>query len=242
MGSISHPAQGPDVLIVAGARWAYHCFHHYGAYICQAGRSFRSTTRLGYYAHGAIQREFPMIRGRTDHVAETRDTVHSLLMSGDPEDARLAAVVALLVLDGREGSHSQIFLLSPPQSEETLVLPHPIRNTRTGRGRAWTQGHRYVPETVIMSEPHTTDELDERVKATPRSGKTGEASDDPVATITRAHVPGNEAGRWPCPIPIIFGLGAGRRHVGRDATVTAGPSVIQPDARMHRTGCGASAC
>lgn len=170
MGTFSNPADGSDVLIVAGTRWAYHCFRHYGAYICGAARSFRPTTRLGYYANGAIQREFPMIQGRRDHVAETRETVQSLLMSGNPEDARLAAVVALLVLDGREGSRSQIFLLSPPQSEETLVISHPIRNTRTGPGRAWTQGHRYVPETVVLSEPYTTDELDERVKVTSQSG------------------------------------------------------------------------
>jgi hypothetical protein len=158
---------GADILIVAGGKWAYHCLHRYGAYICQAGRSFRSDVeRIGYYANGAIQPEFPRIQGRRDHVLTTLETAQALLTSGSAEDARFAAVIALLLLDGREaGIESQVFLLSPPGSPETLVLAQPIRNVRRGLGSAWTQGHRYAPEAAIRSEPGTTDELDERVKS-----------------------------------------------------------------------------
>lgn len=150
-----------DVLIVAGGKWAYHCLHRYGAYICQAGRSFRpEACRIGYYANGAIQREFPSIQARRDHVSETREVVHAWLTSGDAEDARFAAVVALLLLNGREeGGRSQIFLLSPPQSPETLLISRPIRNTRPGHGSAWTQGHRYASEAAIRHEPETTEAL-----------------------------------------------------------------------------------
>lgn len=158
-----------DLLIVPAGKWAYHAWHRYGAYICQAGRSFRSDVdRIGYYANNAIYPEFPCIQGYRDHVRESRETVHAWLTSGDPVDARFAAAVGLLLLDDRqEGGESQIFLLSPPRSQETLVISLPIRNTsHTGRGSAWTQGHRYVPEAVIRSEPESTAELDVLLKST----------------------------------------------------------------------------
>jgi hypothetical protein len=154
-----------------------------------------------------------MIQGRRDHVAETCETVQSLLMSGDPEDARLAAVVALLVLEGREGGHSQIFLLSPPRSEETLMISHPIQNTRTGPGNAWIRGHRYVPETGIMSEPRTTDELDERMTVTPRSCRNG---------VWRIRYPGGYA--LPC-----ARAGEPTREGGRDRSAF-GHSAVRANA------------
>jgi hypothetical protein len=119
--------------------------------------------RIGFYAHGAIQPEFPRIQARRDHVPVELNTTQAWLTSGNPEDARFAGVIALLLLDGREsGIVSQIFLLSPPQSPDTLVISRPIQNMRRGLGSAWTQGHRYVPEAAIRSEPETTDELDKR--------------------------------------------------------------------------------
>ena len=155
-----------NILIVAATGWAYRAWHIYGAYICQAGRSFRGdVSRIGFYAHGAIQREFPAIQGHRDHVPKTRDTVESWLTTGDPVDARFAAVVGLLLLDGRyEDGESQIFLLSPPHSPETLVIPQPIHNARKGYGSAWTQGHRYATETAIRSEPETTEDLNALLK------------------------------------------------------------------------------
>lgn len=162
-------ANGSDLLIVPAGKWAYHAWHRYGAYICQAGRSFRSDVdRIGYYANNAIYPEFPRIQGHRDHVRESRETVHAWITSGDPVDARFAAVIGLLLLDGRqEGGESQIFLLSPPHSQDTLLISHPIRNTsRAGRGSAWTQGHRYITEAVIRSEPETTAALDALLKST----------------------------------------------------------------------------
>lgn len=162
-------ANDSKVLIVPAGKWAYHAWHRYGAYICQAGRSFRSDARrIGYYANYEIFSEFPCIQEHRDYVPENRESIQAWLTSGNVVDARFAAVIGLLLLDGRhEGGESQIFLLSPPQSPETLVISHPIHKiSRTGRGSAWTQGHRYVPESMIRSEPETTSELDALLKRT----------------------------------------------------------------------------
>ncbi|HEU5431989.1 MAG TPA: hypothetical protein VFU81_10010, partial [Thermomicrobiales bacterium] len=111
-----------DVLLVAAGKWAYACFTdfarsdregQYTAYICQAGRSFRSDVeRLGYYVNGAIRPEFPLIFARRDHVDLTPQTAREFRSSGDLEDARFAAIVEQAMIDPHPGPVEQIFLLS----------------------------------------------------------------------------------------------------------------------------------
>jgi hypothetical protein len=152
-----------DVLVVAGNKWAYDCYGTYSAYITQPGRHFRpEVERMGYYANGAIQREFPTILARRDHVALTQQTVRDLRSSGDTQDAQFAEVVEQLIADGIEGRTEQIFLLSGPEDPRTLRISDPIRNTEraaSGRRTAWTQGRRYVHEVVLLTGPQTTREL-----------------------------------------------------------------------------------
>ena len=57
-----------DVVIVA-ARIAYLEYLDLCAYICQAGRAFRTgLTHMGFYANAAIQVHIPLIRYVEDHV------------------------------------------------------------------------------------------------------------------------------------------------------------------------------
>jgi hypothetical protein len=165
-----------DVLIVAGSDWAYDCFTRFAArddsgrftaYICQAGRRFRpDVERLGYYAHGAIRPELPAILARRDHVALTAQTARAWRSTGDPVDARFATIVERAMNDQHPGPVEQIFLLTSPDDPRTLQLDHPIRNTErasSGRRIAWTRGHRYVPESVLLTNPETTGELTARM-------------------------------------------------------------------------------
>lgn len=149
------------VLIVAAGKWAYFCFHQYAAYVCQANRSFRSDiNRLGYYADGEIEPEFPRIFLRRGRVPVTLEHAAALRALQTWQDAAFATVIERLMADGRDdGSASQIFLLSAPSDLETLRISRPIQNVAKGQGRAWTQGHRYVSEDAIRAEPSTTSEL-----------------------------------------------------------------------------------
>lgn len=161
------PQDQRDVVVVAANRWAYDCFWKYSAYICQAGRSFRpDVDRLGYYAKGAIQCEFPTILARRDHVDLTPQSVRDLRASGDAQDAQFADVVERLVADGHCDRAEQIFLVTGAEDPRTLRIAHPIRNSErapSGRRIAWVRGHRYVPEAALLAAPQTTGELAARI-------------------------------------------------------------------------------
>ena len=56
----------------------------------------------------------------------------------------------------------KIVFLTPPDSPDTLVLPHDILNnliSGSGRGTAFTQGQRYVSLSRLEKGPKTTSEL-----------------------------------------------------------------------------------
>lgn len=152
-----------NVLIVAAGKWAYHCFWSYAAYVCQADRSFRhDVDRLGYYAHGAIQAEFPTILARRSHVEFTPDNVRRLRATGYHQDAAFATVIERMLADGRDQVPGQVFLLSGPDDPQTLRIAEPIRNdtrSATGRVTAWTQGQRYVSEAALRACPKTASQL-----------------------------------------------------------------------------------
>jgi hypothetical protein len=122
--------------------------------------------RLGYYVGGAIRPEFPLILARRDSVALTPQTARELRLSGDPQDARFAAIVEQTLADPHPGPVEQIFLLSGPRDPRTLRISKPIRNTaraESGRHIAYVRGQRYVSEAALLSEPETTGELDARM-------------------------------------------------------------------------------
>jgi hypothetical protein len=58
-----------------------------------------------------------------------------------------------------EGRRYQVFLLTPPDDEQTLRFEQPVRHQTSGHGTAWTQGTRYTSEEKLKRGPVTTDEL-----------------------------------------------------------------------------------
>jgi hypothetical protein len=156
-----------DVVIVA-ARFAYTEYKHYGAYICQTGRSFRlGITRLGFYMDGAIQPEVPEILGICDPVEFTPEDAHRYAASDDAIGPVVAQVIDRVVADGAraDGQPHKIFLLSAPDDPRTLVLAQPVRNTKrdhNGQLCAWVQGQRYTRAMLLRRGPATTDELDDQ--------------------------------------------------------------------------------
>ena len=156
-----------DVVVVAARRaWPEYLAH--AAYMCQAGRSFRvGLSRMAFYAEGAIQPQLPRILAHRDNVEMTREAAKALLASNDPEEAEFGRLLERVFDEGTrpEGPPEQIFLLSPPDDERTMVLPHPVRNTnldRNGRPTTWVQGQRYTRSDVLATGPATTDELEQR--------------------------------------------------------------------------------
>jgi hypothetical protein len=152
----------PSVLIVAAGKVAYYEYRRYGAYVCQDGRQFNGDrNRMGFYANKAIMPEFPTVLLEVDHVLFTAASAAEIRARGD-EEAAVAAVIERMLADGarHEGFVGKVFLLSRyDDTEQTLVLPQPIRHVSTGRGTGFTQKHRYVSEGALRAHPATTDEL-----------------------------------------------------------------------------------
>lgn len=153
----------PDVLIVA-AKVAYPEYHSYNAYVTHPGRSYRETDWLAFLTKGAIQPEIPKIRYRRDHVSWTREEADRLEAAGDDVSLEVASLIrrTLEETERHEEGTYQVFLLTPPQSEETFTLRAPIRSTKLdhkGAPVALTFGHRYTTMDLLENQPTTTDEL-----------------------------------------------------------------------------------
>ena len=60
----------------------------------------------------------------------------------------------------------RVLLLSSAESEDTVILPDPIKNTKqlSGKPVAWTIGPRIVPLAALVSGVDTTDDLDRRIE------------------------------------------------------------------------------
>lgn len=138
-----------DTVIVA-ARFAYPEYLEQGAYVCQPGRQFRlGLNHLGFYYQSAIQQEIPAILAVYDEVAFAEDDAARWDDSSDPLARRVSEVIRSSLASGRreEGSHHEVFILTPANDARTIKLTQPIVNTTTdyeGKPFAWTMGQRYA--------------------------------------------------------------------------------------------------
>lgn len=142
-----------DVVIVA-ARNAWPEYNEFHAYVCQPNRAFQQVSRIGFYSKGVIHPLIPRITAVHDEV-EMRKGLYQ---------GPLGTLVEHMVETGRrsEGGLFKVFLLSIPESSDTIHLAGPIPNdkmSKTGKPTAFTMGQRYVAsEKLTISK--TTSDLD----------------------------------------------------------------------------------
>lgn len=154
-----------DTVVVA-ARVAYPDYLETHSYVCQPGRPFRQgLMRMGFYAHGAIQRELPAILYREDHVLFSGEDAIERQSSSEPSRVAVGSVIAALLAMGRRmsGEAYQVFVLSAPDASDTLLLDTPIVNTKVdknGKPWAWTMSQSYV-DSNSLRQVSTTSELDQ---------------------------------------------------------------------------------
>ena len=150
-----------ETVIVAAGRTAWGEYAAYGLYICQAGRSFRPVSHMGFYADKAIQASVPKVLGwidieTTDHVAEVVGPVDDGI--ADQFHARYDH----MVVDGRDRPDGafRAAVLTPPGDDSTITLTHPIANAhrdKNGKLSAWTMGQRYVVTDRLLEQPTPVD-------------------------------------------------------------------------------------
>lgn len=145
-----------DVLVVATAT-AWPFYRATGAYVCQAGRTFRPVERLAFYSEKKIHTEVPRVRRRVDHVDWSTAEVNRLRRSGAGEDRRMADIIVAHLDDGWPEGRNQVFDLSRPGEVGHLTLSHPIPHLKTGKGSAFTQKQRCTTSQAMLDASSTAD-------------------------------------------------------------------------------------
>ncbi len=143
----------PNDVVVVAARKAWPEYNLFSAYVCQPGRQFQQVERLAFYSSGKVYPLVPKILTVHDEVE----------MKADSEHEACGVLVRMLVKKGlrQEGELNKIFLLSAPESTDTLQLKAPIPNdmkSKKGKNVAFTMGQRYV-SAAALSVAKTTSGL-----------------------------------------------------------------------------------
>ena len=142
----------PNDVVIVGAGQAWKTYQEKHVYICQPNRSFRGVKRIGFYSKGNIYPLVPLILKKHD----------SVIFERSAHEGALGQVVnqVLDADDARTGQRHMVFLLSSPDSNDTLNLGKPIPNdkkSKTGKSTAFTMGQRYVSSVALMAAEKTTD-------------------------------------------------------------------------------------
>jgi hypothetical protein len=144
-------ASAKDIAVIA-ARAAWPEYQQFHAYVCQPERSFQLISRIAFYADAAIQPLVPKIIEVHDQVEFAAQRYRGAL--GD-------LVNALLGVKARqEGKYYKVFLLSAPDSPDTLKLRDRVPNdlrAKSGRTAAYVQGQRYVSTDALVKAVKTSD-------------------------------------------------------------------------------------
>jgi hypothetical protein len=150
-----------DTVIVAAHR-AWPFYQSAPAYVCQPNRAFKEgLTHLGFYADGAIQ---PLVARIRHHYAAVTFTLENVVKLRTEGEHGLADLIDTFITRGtyEEGESHDVFLLSPPSSEETVKLDQPVLNdskTSSGQTWAWTLNQRYTSLDRLRGNPKFTSEL-----------------------------------------------------------------------------------
>ena len=135
-----------DTVIVA-ARLAHSFYLAHSAYVCQQGRAFREgLTNMGFYRKRQIEAEVPRILYVEDSVPFTVEEAERRRQRGDSTAVEIADLITSSLVTGerKDGDVHKVFLLSPPDTQDTEHLPGVVLHSGDGAGSAFTMGQRYV--------------------------------------------------------------------------------------------------
>ncbi|UTM40108.1 hypothetical protein MX572_26025 (plasmid) [Rhodococcus pyridinivorans] len=153
------PVTPIDTLVVPATE-AWHLYENNGIYICPAGRNFRPSTYLAFYANKEIKPTIAQILYHRDNVEwTTTEAARLSTLAGDANknDRKIAAAITASRAAGWTGGRYQIFLLSRIGDPRTIELKAAIPHLHSGRGSAFVQRHRYVSHHSLQSAKDTSD-------------------------------------------------------------------------------------
>lgn len=124
-------------------------------------------THVGFYAKSILE-HVPAVVADHPNLLLSGTTTEQLRETGKEADLRLAQFIDRVIWENRDlaGTSARVLLLSEPESDRTINLVQPIRNTKrlSNKPVAWTIGPRVVPLSALLAGVETTDELDRRIE------------------------------------------------------------------------------
>ena len=156
--------QPDERVLVVAQNYGHAEYIRSNVYTGEPGRGLSPDIRyIAFYESGEIRTDVPKVLARHDDLVFS-DELAQRLTNGSTEDQALAKFMAEELETGRRapGETRQVFLLSSPESEETIKLDAPIANTtRSPKGRpmAWVVRHR-LTWLRALNGGATTDEID----------------------------------------------------------------------------------
>lgn len=159
------PAAAESIAVIVPAKEAWPFYEEHGVYVCRPGRYFRQISHIGFYCHGAVQREIPKIIERIDRVSWTPEEISNRFRKGSWRDVRIADIIKAGRDHGWDDDEYQLFFLTQPGQEGRdkghVTLDFKLENRRTGRGSAWVHRQRYASVTALQSAVSLAD-LDQK--------------------------------------------------------------------------------
>jgi hypothetical protein len=133
--------------------------------MCQLNRSFRPTDYIAFYSEGKISKYIPKILDRVETLYLAKSNVNNPNLSPEINKRLISLINSLEKKDDKErlNDFSQVFFLSPADSNETIKLENDIINDKksdSGKKTAFAQGTRYIPIEKFKNNPKTTSELE----------------------------------------------------------------------------------
>lgn len=146
-----------DDTVVVPAKIAWPLYESCRAYVCQAGRTFRTVERIAFYTGKEIKPDIPAVLHRRDNVEWTNDEAERMHKSDDRHDRKISAVIKeSMTMSWNEGRY-QVFLLTSPGDARHRRLVAAVPHDGTGPGSAFVQRQRYVSLHALETAVTTSD-------------------------------------------------------------------------------------
>lgn len=142
----------PNDVVIVAARQAWPEYEELHAYVCQPNRPFQQVGRLGFYSKNRV---YPLV----PKILLVQDDVEMVVGKYDGELGKLVEQIVTKSARLRDERY-KVFLLSAPDSPDTLKLSAPIPNdikSQAGRRTAFTMGQRYVASSQLLLAKTTSD-------------------------------------------------------------------------------------
>lgn len=142
----------PNDVVIVAARQAWPEYEEFKAYVCQPNRPFQQVSRMGFYCKNRI---YPLVPKILDII----DDVEIVTGRYTGELGKLVDYLDKNSLRTDRDSY-KVFLLSAPDSTDTLKLPAPIPNNKkdkSGKGAPFTMRQRYVASSQLLVAKTTSD-------------------------------------------------------------------------------------